>query len=93
MLCVGANLSKITLETFCSWKERKRKEREQKRVEDEKRKRTELKAGKDLGLSGRELFTFNPDLVTQDDEEADDTRYSIHSEDQDQVIFTVLIVF
>lgn len=72
---LGSDLTKITFETFCNWKKRKILERKKERARDEKRKRTELKAGKETGLSGRELFTFNPDLVTQDDEEADETAY------------------
>lgn len=73
---LGSNLTKITFETFCAWKKRKLLERQRERAKEEKRKRTELKAGKDTGLSGRELFTYNPDLVTQDDEEADETKYA-----------------
>jgi len=50
-------------------------ERKKELVREEKRKRTNLKAGRDTGLSGRELFTFNPELATQDDDEADETAY------------------
>jgi hypothetical protein len=83
---LGANLTKITFDSFCQWKDRKRKERQRKIAAEEKRKRIEMRAGKEGGLSGRELFTFNPDLITQDDEEADDTRYSVHSdEDKDEM--------
>uniref|UniRef100_A0A915IEA1 C3H1-type domain-containing protein n=1 Tax=Romanomermis culicivorax TaxID=13658 RepID=A0A915IEA1_ROMCU len=73
---LGANLTKINFETFCSWKKRKLVEKQKEKAKEEKRKRTDLKAGKEAGLSGRDLFTFNPDLVTQDDEEADETKYA-----------------
>lgn len=35
----------------------------------------EYKAGRSVGLSGRDLFTFNPDMVGDDDDEADDGGY------------------
>lgn len=81
---LGHDLPKITLESFLAWKQRKRKQQAEKRSQDERRKRAEYKQGKQTGLSGRELFTFNPDLIAQDDEEADDDRYSVHSSDDEE---------
>lgn len=81
---LGADLPKITLNSFLAWKQRKRKQQAEKRNQDERRKRAEYKQGKASGLSGRELFTFNPDLIGQDDEEADDDKYSVHSSDEDE---------
>ncbi|OUC40757.1 hypothetical protein D917_03824 [Trichinella nativa] len=80
---LGDNLVRVTLQTFLKWKERKRKERCMQRVAEEKRKRNAYKAGKDVVLSGRELFTFNPDLINQDDEEADETKYKAEKQDTD----------
>jgi len=77
-------LPKVTLESFLAWKQRKRRQQADKRSQDERRKRAEYKQGKQTGLSGRELFTFNPDLIAQDDEEADDERYSVHSSDEEE---------
>ncbi|KRZ45170.1 ADP-ribosylation factor-like protein 1, partial [Trichinella pseudospiralis] len=80
---LGDNLVRVTLQTFLKWKERKRKERCMQRAAEEKRKRNAYKAGKDVVLSGRELFTFNPDLIDQDDEEADETKYKAEKQDID----------
>ncbi|VDP10187.1 unnamed protein product [Soboliphyme baturini] len=80
---LGDSLSKITLDSFLKWKERKRKERLKEKCAEEKRKRSEYISGKELGLSGRELFTFNPDLMAQDDEEADDIRYKAEEEENE----------
>ncbi|KAI1721584.1 DRG family regulatory protein, tma46 domain-containing protein [Ditylenchus destructor] len=64
--------TKVTLETFIAWKKRKLREKQQKLAAEEKRKRTNFKSGKQIGLSGRDLFTFNPELMGDDDEEAND---------------------
>ena len=36
-------------------------------------------------MSGRDLFYFNPDLVQQDDEEADDEKYQKELEEGEEV--------
>lgn len=58
--------TKITLETFLAWKKRKLKEKQQKAIKDEEKKRNDLKAGRQVGISGREMFYFNPDLAAGD---------------------------
>jgi len=55
----------ITLENFLAWKEEKKKEK----LEQEKARNVEIKTGKAM-RSGREMFTFNPELF-KDDEDAD----------------------
>uniref|UniRef100_A0A914XD30 C3H1-type domain-containing protein n=1 Tax=Plectus sambesii TaxID=2011161 RepID=A0A914XD30_9BILA len=69
------NLTKVTLESFIAWKKRKIRERKAKVEAEEQRKRNNYKTGKQNGLSGRDLFTFNPDMVGEDDDDADDLRY------------------
>jgi len=69
------NCTKVTLESFIAWKKRKLREKQQKAVAEEKQKRTNFKSGKQAGLSGRDLFTYNPELVGEDDEEANDVQY------------------
>uniref|UniRef100_A0A915PNR1 C3H1-type domain-containing protein n=1 Tax=Setaria digitata TaxID=48799 RepID=A0A915PNR1_9BILA len=61
------SLTKVTLETFISWKKKKLRERKRKIVEEEKEKRRNIKTGKSIGMSGRDLFTYNPELVGQDE--------------------------
>ncbi|KAG7466840.1 hypothetical protein MATL_G00146640, partial [Megalops atlanticus] len=78
---LGPNVTRITLETFLAWKKRKREEKVAKAEQDMERKRADFKAGRALGVSGREVFEFRPDLVDDDDEEADDTRYAKGDDD------------
>ncbi|XP_075036020.1 zinc finger CCCH domain-containing protein 15 [Mixophyes fleayi] len=80
---LGPNVTRITLESFLSWKKRKRQERIIKAEEDMERRKADFKAGKSLGISGREVFEFRPELVNDDDEEADDTQY-IAEVDEDE---------
>lgn len=78
---LGPNVTRITLETFLAWKKRKRQEKVAKAEQDMERKRADFKAGRSLGVSGREVFEFRPELVDDDDEEADDTEYEKNGED------------
>nr|XP_020769309.1 zinc finger CCCH domain-containing protein 15-like [Odocoileus virginianus texanus] len=73
---LGPNVTKITLESFLAWKKRKRQEKIDKLEQDIERRKADFKAGKALVISGREVFEFRPELVDDDDEEADDTRYT-----------------
>lgn len=81
---LGANVTKITLESFLAWKKRKRQEKISKAEQDMERRKADFKAGKALVISGREVFEFRPELVDADDEEADDTRY-IQGTGEDEV--------
>lgn len=81
---LGGNLTKVTLETFLKWKDRKRREKLAKFVDEKDKKRSEFKQGKMLGISGREMFEFNPDLVAGDDAEADDTRYEREVDEEEE---------
>ena len=49
-----------------AWKKRKLKEKEEQAIKDEEKKRNDYKAGRQVGISGREMFYFNPDLATGD---------------------------
>lgn len=81
---LGPNVTRITLESFLAWKKRKREERIIKAEEEMERRKADFKAGKSLGISGREVFEFRPELVDDDDEEADDTQYTMEDyEDSD----------
>jgi len=83
---LGGNVTKVTLESFLAWKKRKIEEKKQQLVKDEEKKRNEfVKHGRLVGLSGREMFTFNPDLIANDDEDADnDIDYNHRSDDDDE---------
>lgn len=57
------DLPKLTLESFLQWKKRKIEERKAKLAKEEAEKKAEFKAGRNVGLSGRDMFTFNPELA------------------------------
>lgn len=38
-----------------------------------------------FGVSGRDLFTFNPDLIAGDDDEADDVTYEREKDEDEEV--------
>ncbi|XP_068100974.1 zinc finger CCCH domain-containing protein 15 [Hyperolius riggenbachi] len=80
---LGPNVTRITLESFLAWKKRKRQDRIIKAEEEMERRKADFKAGKSLGISGREVFEFRPELVDDDDEEADDTQYSAEQEEDE----------
>lgn len=59
-----------------AWKKRKLKEKEEQAIKDEEKKRNDYRAGRQVGISGREMFYFNPDLATGDGKT---TRNVIHA--------------
>ncbi|KAJ1347369.1 hypothetical protein KIN20_002405 [Parelaphostrongylus tenuis] len=82
------NLTKITLQSFVAWKKRKLREKKQKEAEEEKAKKDKIKAGKALGMSGRDLFTFNADACV-DDEDAEDIEYTKEAADPDEKVVEI----
>jgi len=76
------NLTKVTLESFLRWKERKRIEKLARKLDDMDKKKGNLKEGKTSGISGREMFEFNPELGG-DDDEADDIVYKRQENEED----------
>lgn len=66
------DLTKVTLQSFLAWKKRKLREKKEKAEKEEAKKRKENAAGRTAGLSGKDIFTFNPDMANDDDDEADD---------------------
>ncbi|XP_061693901.1 zinc finger CCCH domain-containing protein 15 [Syngnathoides biaculeatus] len=81
---LGPSVTRITLETFLAWKKRKRQEKVDKAREEMEKKKADFKAGKSLVVSGREVFEFRPELVDDDDDEADDTRYADKEDEDDR---------
>ncbi|NIG58748.1 zinc finger CCCH domain-containing protein 15-like [Pontoporia blainvillei] len=69
-------LTKVTLESFLAWKKRKRQEKIDKLEQDIETRKADFKAGKALVISGCEVFEFRPELVDEEEEEADDTCYT-----------------
>ncbi|KAL1128983.1 hypothetical protein AAG570_013515 [Ranatra chinensis] len=80
------SFTKITLESFIAWKKRKLKEKKEAAQKEEDKKRSDFKAGRHIGLSGREMFFFNPDLAVGDQMEDGDealNSYEENNEDED----------
>lgn len=65
---LGPEQTKVTLESFLAWKKRKIAEKIKLQQKDEEKKRTDFKSGKQFGISGREMFSFNPNLVYDQDD-------------------------
>lgn len=89
---LGGNQTKITLETFLAWKKRKIQEKKDAAIKDEERKRNDYKAGRQVGLSGREMFSFNPELARDSDVEDGDEAFASYAmeEDEDEVQYKEL---
>ncbi|KAI0671824.1 hypothetical protein C8Q78DRAFT_972582 [Trametes maxima] len=73
---LGSNLTPVTPETFAKWK---RTRMDKKLAEEEalrKAKDDKHAAGKNSGMSGRDLFTYNPEWF-EDEEEADEDEWDL----------------
>ncbi|XP_051164687.1 zinc finger CCCH domain-containing protein 15 homolog [Leptopilina boulardi] len=81
---LGPNQTRITLESFLAWKKRKLKEKKDQAIKDEEKKRSDYKAGRQVGISGREMFFFNPDLATGDGMEDGDEAFDNYALDEDE---------
>lgn len=81
--------TRVTLESFLAWKKRKIQEKKDLLAKEEEQKKKDYKSGKQFGFSGREMFSFNPELADQndldDDEAAFDGYQRSDDEDDDQV--------
>uniref|UniRef100_A0A182JX65 Zinc finger CCCH domain-containing protein 15 n=1 Tax=Anopheles christyi TaxID=43041 RepID=A0A182JX65_9DIPT len=82
---LGPSQTRVTLESFLAWKKRKIQEKKDKLQKEEERKLKDFKAGRQNGLSGREMFSFNPDLVDDgmDDGEVAVESYGRNEDDDD----------
>lgn len=72
-----------------AWKKRKLKQKAEQAVKDEEKRRTDYKAGHHVGISGREMFSFNPlladDGLDDDGDEAVAT-YNLSEDDEESGI-------
>ena len=75
----------MTLETFQEWKKSRVAKKDAKEQAERKAKETRMKAGRSQGMSGRDLFEFNPSLAIEEDydDEAMDLSMSERQEDDD----------
>jgi len=82
---LGPNTTRVTLETFTAWKNKKIKDKKDKLIEVTKKKKKDFKQGRLLGFSGREMFAYKPELADEDDDEADDVIEREVEEDEENV--------
>lgn len=91
---LGIHQTKITLDTFLAWKRRKINEKKDRLVKDEEKKLKDFKAGRQLGLSGREMFSFNPELANDGDIEDGDVAFDNYdrsdNEDENEIEYKEL---
>ncbi|KAK0500139.1 hypothetical protein EDD18DRAFT_816155 [Armillaria luteobubalina] len=66
---LGPNLTPVTPETFAHWKKTRMDKKEAEEEALRKAKDTQHAAGKNVGMSGRDLFQYNPEWFEDDDEE------------------------
>ncbi|XP_005179311.1 zinc finger CCCH domain-containing protein 15 homolog [Musca domestica] len=81
---LGPNTTKVTLETFLAWKKRKIQEKKDKMAADEERKKNDFSKGKQFGISGREMFSFNPDLVDDGPMEDGDAAFDTYKREENE---------
>ncbi|CAH8463508.1 unnamed protein product [Schistosoma turkestanicum] len=62
---LGLSQTKVTLHTFLEWKKRRRLQKIEKRFADKAMREASYKQGRSAGISGREIFEFDPALVME----------------------------
>jgi len=67
---LGSNLTPVTPETFAVWKKTRMDKKEAEQEAMRKTKELQSNAGKSSGMSGRDLFQYNPEWF-QDEEDGD----------------------
>ncbi|CAH1788486.1 unnamed protein product [Owenia fusiformis] len=81
---LGDNLTRVTLETFLAWKDRKRKEKIAKAEKEKNKKKKDFAQGKMFGISGRQMFEFNPDMIADEDDEDGEVMTYTREESDDE---------
>lgn len=65
---LGTNLTPVTPETFAKWKKTRMDKKEAEAEALKRAKETQNTAGKSSGMSGRDLFQYNPEWFEDEDE-------------------------
>ncbi|KAG2118498.1 hypothetical protein BD769DRAFT_1482105 [Suillus cothurnatus] len=80
---LGSNLTPVTPETFAIWKKTRMDKKEAEADALRKAKETQHAAGKNSGMSGRDLFQYNPEWFEDDEEETEDWDLSVYRREQE----------
>lgn len=78
------DLPRLTLETFLQWKKRKIEERKTEKAKQDATKKAEYQAGRNIGLSGRDMFTFNPELAQDSAYEEGEAAFDSYQREEDE---------
>ena len=57
-------LTPVTLQSFVAWKKRKLREKAENEQKENDKKKSNMKAGMTVGMSGRDMFTFDPKMMS-----------------------------
>ena len=79
---LGSNLTPVTLESFNEWKTNRVLKKEAEESAQRKAKENRMKAGRNQGMSGRDLFDFNPLLAQDGDEDEDALDLTTYDRDE-----------
>ncbi|KAI0091071.1 hypothetical protein BDY19DRAFT_991652 [Irpex rosettiformis] len=83
---LGTNLTPVTKESFAKWKRTRMDKKTAEEELQQKAKDAQHAAGKSSGMSGRDLFTYNPEWFEDDEEEEEEwdlAKYRKQQEDED----------
>jgi len=69
---LGSNLTPVTPESFAKWKQTRMNKKQAEEEASKKAKDAQAAAGKNSGMSGRDLFSYNPEWFEDEDEEEED---------------------
>ncbi|KAJ7067300.1 hypothetical protein C8F01DRAFT_1120920 [Mycena amicta] len=69
---LGSNLTPVTPETFATWKKTRMDKKQAEKEALRKAKETQNAAGKNSGLSGRDLFEYNPEWFEDEEDDGGD---------------------
>merc|ERR1712141_75969 len=76
-LSARSDLTPVTLETFVKWKKRKLREKAEKVKKEDSKKKDNAKSGQTSGLSGRELFSYNPTMAGEEDDDEEGSAFDM----------------
>jgi len=62
-------LTPVNLQTFVAWKKRKLREKADQLKKDNEDKKKKMKSGLTVGMSGRDMFLFDPKMVSNEDDD------------------------
>jgi len=77
------NLTKVTLQTFVAWKKKKLKEKALAEKQEEQKRRNDMRSGKMGGLSGRDMFIFDPKMIGDAEEDDEGEEFDLSKMDKE----------